>query len=151
MSLAGILAGGLLNLLGAQPVQTSGAANPSGSSPAQSAQQEFQQLGQDLQSGNLSAARQDFAAIEQGTRQRTSQILHHHYHFSSLGTQPSSTSSLTQDFGTLAKALQSGNLSAAQSAFTTLQQAIDQPSTALDPGAAAAGSQPPPNAINFLI
>ncbi|MGH9640021.1 MAG: hypothetical protein ACRD3Y_08170, partial [Bryobacteraceae bacterium] len=77
----GILAGGLLNLLGAQPTQTNGAASTSGSSPAQSAKQEFQ-LGQDLQSGNLSAARQDFAAIEQSTRQRTSQILHHHHHFS---------------------------------------------------------------------
>ncbi|MGH9739782.1 MAG: hypothetical protein ACRD4X_14535 [Candidatus Acidiferrales bacterium] len=150
MSLTGILAGGLLNLLGAQPMQSSGAANTSGSSPSQSAQQEFQQLGQDLQSGNLSAARQDFAAIEQSTRQRTSQILHHHHHFSAEGAQPASTSSLSQDFGTLAQALQSGNLSAAQSAFTILQQAIE-PSAALDSGAAAAGSQPPSNAINFLI
>ncbi|MGA9884731.1 MAG: hypothetical protein WBQ34_13520 [Candidatus Acidiferrales bacterium] len=151
MSLTGILAGGLLNLLGAQPTQTNGAASTSGSSPAQSAQQEFQQLGQDLQSGNLSAARQDFAAIEQSTRQRTSQILHHHHHFSADSSQSTSTSSLAQDFGTLAQALQSGNLSAAQSAFTSLQQAIEPSSAAFDPNTAAAGSQASSNAINFLV
>jgi len=68
-------------------------------------QKEFQQLGQDLQSGNLSAAQSDFATLQ------------------SLGPQSNSTSSsqssnpLAQAFNQLEKALQSGNLSAAQKDF----------------------------------
>jgi hypothetical protein len=145
MSLTGILAGGLFSLLGTQSAQSSGAANQSGTS----IQNEFQQLGQDLQSGNVSAARQDFAAVEQGVRQRTSQILHHHHHFSAADLN-SSTNGTAQDFGELAQALQSGNLSAAQTAFAALQQAVDQPST--DANAAAAVPQTAStNAVNFLV
>ncbi len=147
MSLTGILASGLFNLAGTQSAQSSGAASQSGTS----VQSEFQQLGQDLQSGNLSAARQDFASVEQGVRQRTSQILHHHHHFSAAASN-GSTSGTAQDFGELAQALQSGNLSAAQSAFAALQQAIDptDPSNSVTP--AASGSQTAAsNAINFLV
>jgi outer membrane protein assembly factor BamD (BamD/ComL family) len=73
-------------------------------------QQEFQQLGQDLQSGNLSAAQQDFATLQQ------------------LGPQNSSTQSaqsnnpIAQAFQQLAQDLQSGNLSAAQQDYTQIQQ-----------------------------
>jgi hypothetical protein len=144
MSLSGILASGLFDLLGTQSAQSSSAANQSGTS----VQSEFQQLGNDLQSGNLSAARQDFATVEQGVRQRTSQILHHHRHFSAPAST-SSTSATSQDFGELAQALQSGNLSAAQSAFAALQQAIDQPSASTTANAAAA--TPSSNAVNFLV
>jgi len=146
MSVSGILAGGLFSLLGTQSSQSSSAANQNGTT----VQNEFQQLGQDLQSGNLSAARQDFATAEQGVRQRTSQILHHHHHFSAAATS-SSTSGTAQDFAELAQALQSGNLSAAQSAFASLQQAIDLPSVSASANAAAAGTQPAAsNAVNFL-
>ena len=147
MSLSGILAGGLFDLLGTQSAQSGSATTQSGTS----AQSEFQQLGQDLQSGNLSAARQDFANIEQGVRQRTSQILHHHHHFSASSSS-SSTSGAGQDFGELAQALQSGNLSAAQTAFTALQQAIDQPYTSTTANAAPTTSQAASsNPINFLV
>jgi len=73
-------------------------------------QQEFQQLGQDLQSGNLSAAQQDFATLQQ------------------LNPQSSSTSStqsnnpIAQEFNQLSQDLQSGNLSAAQQDYTKIQQ-----------------------------
>ena len=73
-------------------------------------QSEFQQLGQDLQSGNLSAAQADFATLQK------------------LGPQTSSTSSLqignpiAQEFNQLAQDLQSGNLTAAQKDYTTIQQ-----------------------------
>ena len=75
-------------------------------------QQEFQQLGQDLQSGNLSAAQADFATLQQ------------------LGPQTSSTSSsqtnnpIAQAFNQLAQDLQSGNVSAAQQDVSTIQQDI---------------------------
>ena len=73
-------------------------------------QKEFQQLGQDLQSDNLSAAQSDFATLQ------------------SLGPQSNSTSSsqssnpLAQAFNQLEKDMQSGNLSAAQKDFKTIQQ-----------------------------
>jgi hypothetical protein len=71
--------------------------------------QEFQQLGQDLQSGNLSAAQADFATLQQ------------------LGPQANSAqgaASITQDFNQLSQDLKSGNLSAAQQDFTKIQQDV---------------------------
>ncbi|MGH9717102.1 MAG: hypothetical protein ACRD4R_10305 [Candidatus Acidiferrales bacterium] len=147
MSLTGILAGGLLNFLGAGSSQSSSATNQGGSSAAQT---EFQQLGQDLQSGNLSAARQNFSTIEQGVRQRTAQILHHHHHFSAAGAQ-SGSDSLSQEFSTLTQALQSGNLSAAQTAFSALQQSLDQPYSSLDSAAGAGATQPASSSVSFMV
>ncbi len=75
-------------------------------------QKEFQQLGQDLQSGNLSAAQSDFVTLQQ------------------LGPQSSSTSSaqsnspIAQAFNQLAQDLKSGNVSAAQQDFAKIQQAF---------------------------
>lgn len=72
--------------------------------------QEFQQLGQDLQSGNLSAAQQDFASLQQ------------------LGPQSNSSSAsqsnnpIAQAFSQLSQDLQSGNLSAAQQDYSKIQQ-----------------------------
>jgi hypothetical protein len=78
-------------------------------SRVQQFRQEFQQLGQDLQSGNLSGAQADFATLQQ------------------LGPQGNSaqgTDSITQDFNLLAQDLKSGNLSAAQQDFTKIQQDV---------------------------
>jgi outer membrane protein assembly factor BamD (BamD/ComL family) len=78
----------------------------------QQIQSEFQQLGQDLQAGNLSQAQQDFVTLQQnlpgGQQQNTS------------------SSPLAQAFNSLAQDLQAGNLSAAQKDFTTIQQDIQQ-------------------------
>jgi hypothetical protein len=73
-------------------------------------EQEFQQLGQDLQSGNLSATQLDFASLQQ------------------LGPQSNSTSSAQsnapagQEFNQLSKDLQAGNVPAAQQDFAKIQQ-----------------------------
>jgi outer membrane protein assembly factor BamD (BamD/ComL family) len=77
-------------------------------------QQEFQQLGQDLQSGNLSAAQTDFATLQQSAPQAGA-------------TSPSQSlsqisSPIAQAFNQLSKNLQSGNVSAAQQDFATIQQ-----------------------------
>jgi len=83
----------------------------------QSFQQELQQLGEDLQSGNLSAAQTDFATLQQ------------------MAPQGSSTSSsasgnpLTQAFQQLGQDLQSGNLSAAQQDYSNIQQAFQNQAT----------------------
>lgn len=75
----------------------------------------FQQLGQDLASGNLSAAQSDFAALQQAFAQPAA-------------VSSSSTSNpVTQAFQQLATDLKSGNLSAAQKDYSTIQQ--DLPSS----------------------
>jgi len=71
-------------------------------------QQEFQQLGQDLQSGNLSAAQADFATLQQNRPTSTS---------SSQSNNP-----IAQEFNQLSQDLQSGNLTAAQQDYAQLQQ-----------------------------
>jgi soluble cytochrome b562 len=73
-------------------------------------QQEFQQLGQDLQSGNLSAAQTDFATLQQ--------LLPQHNSTSSA----QSNSPIAQAFSQLSKDLQAGNLSAAQQDYSTILQ-----------------------------
>jgi soluble cytochrome b562 len=70
----------------------------------------FQQLGQALQAGNLSAARAAFSGL-----QKTFQIQ------TSL-TQSSSWKSLVGSVNKIAQALDSGNLTAAQATYANLQQ-----------------------------
>jgi hypothetical protein len=98
MSVSGVSSSGFANYN--QSIQTN----------MQQFRQEFQQLGQDLQSGNLSAAQTDFATLQQ------------------LRPQANSTSSaqsnnpIAQAFNQLSQDLKSGNLSAAQQDYATLQQ-----------------------------
>ena len=75
----------------------------------QQRRQDFNQLAQALQSGDLSGAQKAFADL-QSLQQNNS------------GTNPNSNGSPIQnDFAALGQALQSGNLSQAQSDFTQLQ------------------------------
>jgi hypothetical protein len=96
MSIAGILSSSLFN-------QNSQAITSS----QQSFQKEFQQLGQALQSGNLSAAQTDFATLQQ---------------LSPSANTASSSNPIAQAFSQLGKDLQSGNLSSAQQDFSNIQQ-----------------------------
>jgi hypothetical protein len=82
------------------------------SSRMHKAHSEFQQLGQDLQSGNLSAAQTDFSTLQQLQGQRSS----------SSSTQ--SSSSISKDFNQLAADLKAGNLTAAQQDFTAVQKDV---------------------------
>jgi hypothetical protein len=81
---------------------------------AQQARQDFTQLGQDLQTGDLSAAQQDFAALQQFAPQTSST--------SSSSTSSSNDSPLADDFSQLGQDLQSGDTSAAQQDFAKVQQ-----------------------------
>jgi hypothetical protein len=93
MSLSGISTSSLLSYE-SQNTQTQ--------NKLQQFQQEFQQLGEDLQSGNLSAAQSDFATLQQMAPQSAS------------STSVTSGNPLTQAFQQLGQDLQSGNISAAQ-------------------------------------
>lgn len=105
--------------------QASSASSSQSNSPIAKA---FSQLAQDLQSGDLAAAQQDFTTIQQDFQNQATQNQvqatggHHHHHYGG-GNGSSEISQLLDQLGT---ALQSGNLSSAQSAFTTLQQALTQ-------------------------
>jgi len=81
--------------------------------------QAFNQLAQDLQAGNLSAAQKDYTTIQQDLQSQASQTHHHHHHAG--GSQGSQVSQL---FTQLGQDLQSGNLSSAQSDFSSLQQLL---------------------------
>jgi hypothetical protein len=79
--------------------------------------QAFSQLSQDLQSGNLSAAQQDYSTIQQDVQSQASsqiQSAHGHHHRSS-DSDSSSSRTISQLFTELGSALQSGNLSNATS------------------------------------
>jgi soluble cytochrome b562 len=94
----------------------------SSSSSSNSITQAFSQLSQDLQSGDLSAAQKDYTTIQQDLQNQGTQT-HHHHHHSSSG---SDGNTIGQTFDQLDQALQSGDLSAAQQAYSTLQQAFQQ-------------------------
>jgi outer membrane protein assembly factor BamD (BamD/ComL family) len=93
----------------------------------QQIKQGFQQLGQDLQSGNLAQAQSDFTALQQtlpGAQQTATAGT------ATAGTAGAvtTTSPLTQAVAQLAQDLQSGNLAAAQSDIATVQQDAQQAS-----------------------
>ncbi len=75
-------------------------------------QQNLQQLGQDLQSGNLSAAQSDFASLQQLAPQVGS------------ASSTQSNSSVAQDFCQLGTDLQAGNTSAAQQDYVQIQHDV---------------------------
>jgi hypothetical protein len=79
--------------------------------PSNPYQQAYQQLAQDLKSGNLSAAQSDFSTLQKAFSQPAT-----------TSTTPSDP--VTQAFNQLAADLKSGNLSASQQDFSTLQQDI---------------------------
>ena len=85
--------------------------------------QAFAALSTDLKNGNITAAQQDYATIQQDSQQRGSSQVHHHHHHGGGGQQANQVS---QALNSLSSALQSGNLSSAQTAFATLQQDLEQ-------------------------
>ena len=107
---------------------TSGTTSGSATTSNNPISQAFNQLAQDLKTGNLTAAQQDFSTIQQDFQNARSQAQtqstghHHHHAFSSQN----STSPLAQLFSQLGQALQNGNLSSAQHAYSTIQQDFQQ-------------------------
>jgi hypothetical protein len=102
--------------------QANSTSSSAGSNPIT---QEFNQLAHDLQSGNLPAAQQDYANIQQNFQNQAEQGRHHHHHGGAAGGG-SEASAINQILAQLGQDLQSGNLSAAQQAYSTLQQDFQQ-------------------------
>jgi soluble cytochrome b562 len=106
---------------------------PSGAQSNSPIAQDFSTLKQALQAGNLTAAQQAFSTLQQDLQQRSVGQAHHHHHHhqSGSGSQGSSSASgssdpFAQDFTALGQALQAGNLTAAQQAYSTIQQDLQQ-------------------------
>jgi len=115
MSIIGILSSNLFAAGEAHNTQSS-QNNPS---KFQQIKTEFQQLGQDLQSGNLEKAQSDFATLSQNLTGASQS--------NSAGTNSTTgNSTVTQAFTQLAQDLQSGNLQGAQQDFTNLQHDLQQ-------------------------
>jgi outer membrane protein assembly factor BamD (BamD/ComL family) len=116
MSIIGILSSNLFSAGAAQTTPGS-QGNPSA---FQQIKTEFQQLGQDLQSGNLSQAQSDFTTLSQNLSSASQS--------SATGANPASggNTTIAQAFSQLGQDLQSGNLQGAQQDFTNLQQNLQQ-------------------------
>jgi hypothetical protein len=99
--------------------------------------QAFQKLAQDLQSGNLAAAQQDFSTVQQDAQAQRGGHHRHGHGQSSTTAQQNPVAAL---FSELGQALQAGNLSAAQQAYTALQQDSQSSSSAPSNTAPATGS-----------
>jgi len=95
----------------------------------QQLRQDFQQLGQDLQSGNLSQAQSDFSALQQllpGQTQSGASSTGATQNTTSAANSSPTGNPVSQAVAQLGADLKAGNLSAAQSDFTTLQQDLQQ-------------------------
>jgi outer membrane protein assembly factor BamD (BamD/ComL family) len=125
------------NLSGASPgaAATNSTTGVNSAAPTNAVTSAFAQLGQDLQSGNLQRAQQDFTNLQQDLAQASSQQVgrHHGHHDhrtessqSSSSSSSQQTNSIAQAFSTLAQDLQAGNLSGAQSAFATITNDLQQ-------------------------
>jgi hypothetical protein len=142
----------LTALLQYAPQSASTASSTAGtSSSTNTISQEFNQLSQDLQSNNLAAAQQDYSTIQQDFQNQSAQSQsvqgHHHHHHHEGGGSDSSSSAISQLFNELGSALQSGNLSNAQQAYSSLQQDLLQftgnsglSSSATSPTSSSSGS-----------
>ena len=116
MSIIGILASNLFASAATQSAQNAhNSQNAGTSSKFQQIKTEFQQLGQDLQSGNLTQAQQDYATITQNVP--------------GLSNSQNSSNPVVQAFNQLGQDLQSGSLQAAQGDYATVQQDAQQGST----------------------
>ena len=110
--------------------QTEGGQQAGGSSQLSS---DLAAVGSALQSGNITDAQNAFATLTQDLQstaqtQSTEQTYGHHHHHHGRSSQAANTSSqaasasFSTDLAAVGSALQSGNITSAQSAFATLMQ-----------------------------
>lgn len=121
MSIAGILSGNLFSAGHAQ--NTLDLPGLKGNTPNfKQIKNEFQKLGQDLQSGNLQQAQADYAALSSnlpGASQTTTAT-------NAAAASKTGNATVAQQLAQLGQDLQSGNLQAAQHDFTNIQQTAQQ-------------------------
>ena len=112
MSISGLTNSALDSLLSAAQ------STQNGQGALQRLEAEFRQLGQDLQTGNLTQAQEDYTTLSQNFQNAQNTT--------SASTTAANSNPITQAFAALSQSLQSGDLSAAQQDYATLQQDIQQ-------------------------
>jgi outer membrane protein assembly factor BamD (BamD/ComL family) len=108
-------------------------------SQMQQVQQDFQQLGKDLGSGNLSAAQSDFATLQKDLPQANS----------TSTSSSQSNNPIAQAFSQLAQDLQAGNLTAALQDYSSIQQDLQSQASRMPHHHHSGGSQQSPAATLF--
>ena len=103
-----------------EKIQEQTNSSSSQSNPTSSVSQLFDQLGKDLASNSVSSAQNDFNEIMRAIQSRGGSQVHHHHHHHG-GASSSQTAGVQTDLNTLGEALQAGNLSRAQAAYTSVQ------------------------------
>ena len=103
---------------------------------AQQIQQDLKQLAGSLQSGDLAGAQKAYSALQKLMPSQSQNST------SSSQSSSSSTNPIVNDFNALGKALQSGDLTAAQSAFSTLQSDLKSRSQSSTTGALMQAMRP---------
>jgi len=145
MSIVGILSSNFYYANGAQDTTNAAQNGQNNQSKSQQIKAEFQQLGQDLQSGNLAQAQTDYATLSQnfpGASQSAAATAAAAAATVAAATTAAATTAATaatattgtatsatsaaQAFAQLGQDLQAGNLQAAQQDFTNLQQGLQQ-------------------------
>jgi outer membrane protein assembly factor BamD (BamD/ComL family) len=119
MSVTGIASSILSTLNSTQP--------QAGQNRFQQIRSEFQALGQDLQSGNLTQAQHDFTTLSQdlpGVAVNTGATAT--ANTNATGSSQAATNPLIQAFSQLGQDLQSGNLKASQQDFANIEQVAQQ-------------------------
>ena len=99
--------------------QSGAASSSSGQSSTNPLTSALSQLATDLKSGNVTAAQQDYATVKQDLSSMGGHHTHHHHHHDG-GAQDASQNPVQQLFAQLGQALQAGNVSAAQGAYSAL-------------------------------
>lgn len=118
-----------------QLMQQNGSASSTGSTPANTVQNDFAALGRALQSGDIGQAQTAFSQMQkdfQASRQAsiTAPAAEDQYVPSTSQQQALSVKEqVRQDYAQLRSSLQSGDLTGAQSAFASLQQALQSQGT----------------------
>lgn len=113
------------------------------------------QLARDMKSGNATATQSDLDTVQQdvqqlGQQQGAGSAQHHHHHGGGESSQSSSQrNALSTLFGQLGQQLQSGNLSGAQQAYSTMQQDFQQ--FALNNSSTSASATSSASGANFSV
>ena len=105
-------------------------------------------VGNALQSGNITDAQKAFATLTQDLQdalqtqaaQGTQQVYGHHHHHHHGGSSQTASASLSSDLAAVGSALQSGNITSAQSAFATLLQDLGNSSAQSTTGTSGSGT-----------
>jgi galactokinase len=112
--------------------------------------QDLNTLGQALQAGNIADAQKAYSTLLQDLQSSKQTYRgHHHHHHHGGGAQQNNP--ITQAFGSLGSALQSGDLSGAQQAYSSIVQTLQQYGLNFASVSATNGAQTAGSSLNLTV